>query len=118
MAPSYQERIASDPQYRGVPPGMLILHRFGGWLPRDHRVLEQWLKKRIAKIDDRRKKGTKVALDPVIQEFQEVIESNSPIYMGFHEMFNQVPDKPPYNNDPTGKPQVLLRSLHIFCLMS
>ncbi|RDX52338.1 hypothetical protein OH76DRAFT_1454452 [Lentinus brumalis] len=106
MAPSYQQRIASDPQYRGVPPGMLILHRFGGWLPRDHRVLEKWLTKRVAKIDDRRKKGTKVALDPVLQEFQEVIESNSPIYMGFHEMFSQVPDKAPYCNDPTGKPQV------------
>ncbi|KAJ3519114.1 hypothetical protein NM688_g9350 [Phlebia brevispora] len=25
---------------------------------------------------------------------------------GFHQMFEQVPDKPPYNNDPTGKPQV------------
>jgi len=26
--------------------------------------------------------------------------------MGFHQMFEQVPTKPPYNNDPTGKPQV------------
>lgn len=26
--------------------------------------------------------------------------------MGFHQMFEQVPFKPPYNNDPTGKPQV------------
>ncbi|KAK0491955.1 phosphatidylserine decarboxylase-like protein [Armillaria luteobubalina] len=28
------------------------------------------------------------------------------IYMGFHQMFEQVPTKPPYNNDPAGKPQV------------
>lgn len=26
--------------------------------------------------------------------------------MGFHEMFEQVPTKPPYDKDPTGKPQV------------
>ncbi|KAI0685441.1 phosphatidylserine decarboxylase-domain-containing protein [Cerioporus squamosus] len=106
MPMSYQQRIASDPQYRGVPPGMLILHRFGGWLPRDHRVLEKWLSKRITTIDERHKKGTKVALDPVLQQFKTVIETDPAIYMGFHEMFTQVPDKPPYDKDPTGKPQV------------
>ncbi|KAI9068100.1 hypothetical protein FKP32DRAFT_1672501 [Trametes sanguinea] len=26
--------------------------------------------------------------------------------MGFHQMFEQVPTKPPYNEDPSGKPQV------------
>ena len=99
-------RIAADPKYANVPPGMLILHRFGGWLPRDHRVLQKWLSKRIAKVDERRQSGVKVAFDPVIEEFRNTIESSSPIYMGFHEMFNQVPDKPPYDKDPTGKPQV------------
>ena len=99
-------RIAADPKYANVPPGMLILHRFGGWLPRDHRVLQRWVAKRVAKVDERMQKGVKVEFDPCIQAFQDTIESSSPIYMGFHEMFNQVPDKPPYDKDPTGKPQV------------
>ncbi|RPD60582.1 hypothetical protein L226DRAFT_461608 [Lentinus tigrinus ALCF2SS1-7] len=105
-APAWMQRIQSDPRYKDVPPGMLIINRLGGWLPLDHRVLKKWLDKRITTIDSRNQRGAKVAFDPVIQQFQNVIESNSSIYMGFHEMFTQVPDKPPYDEDPTGKPQV------------
>ena len=108
MMANVYKRIAADQEslHRNVPPGMLILHWFGGWLPRDHRVLKKWLDKRIAAIDERNKKGTRVELDPSIQQFKDVIESNPEIYMGFHEMFTQVPEKSPYNNDPTAKPQV------------
>ena len=59
MANAYQ-RIASAEEYKNVPPGMLILHRFGGWLPRDHRVLQKWLDKRIAALDERNQKGVEV----------------------------------------------------------
>lgn len=43
---------------------------------------------------------------PVVEEFKELIESDPEIYMLFHQMFEQVPDKAPYNVDPTGEPQV------------
>ena len=89
---------------------MLILHRFGGWLPRDHRVLERWLNKRIAGVDKRREDGTLEDLDPVLQTFKNTIESNAVIYAGFHEMFRQLPHKKPYCNDPTGSPQVCISS--------
>jgi phosphatidylserine decarboxylase len=76
-------------------------HRVGGWLPQDPRVTKDWLDKKIAQ-DDTDPKDWK----PVIKEFQQLIEGDAEIFMGFHQMFQQVPLKPPYNNDPAGKPQV------------
>ncbi|MFH1161159.1 MAG: phosphatidylserine decarboxylase family protein [bacterium] len=43
---------------------------------------------------------------PVVEEFKVLIETDPEIYMLFHQMFDQVPRKAPYNHDPTGKPQV------------
>ncbi|KAI0752494.1 phosphatidylserine decarboxylase-domain-containing protein [Daedaleopsis nitida] len=85
---------------------MQVYHRIGGWLPKDHRILQNWLDKHIAAVEARHKKSTFTALHPVIQEFKELIEGDSVIRMGFHQMFEQVPHKPPYCHDPTGKPQV------------
>jgi len=83
----------------------VIRHRVGGWLPRDHNVLEAWLAKQIAKVTLDPKHRAK-RFSSVIQEFQNLIEQDPEIWMGFHQMFEQVPKKPPYNEDPTGKPQV------------
>ncbi|KAI8998588.1 Phophatidylserine decarboxylase-domain-containing protein [Trametes punicea] len=82
----------------------IIEHRVGGWLPRDHDILRKWLDRKIAHVEHPSRRDE--PLHPVIQEFQRFIETNPAIYMGFHQMFEQVPDKPPYSNDPTGKPQV------------
>lgn len=79
----------------------LIQHRVGGWLPRNHSVLETWLDKRVIQCD-----AEPVPFLPVIRDFQQLIEGDAEIFMGFHQMFDQVPSKPPYNADPTGKPQV------------
>lgn len=45
-------------------------------------------------------------LIPVLQEFKEFIEGNSRVYMYFCEMWEEIPRKPPYNKDPTGKSQI------------
>ncbi|KAJ2972414.1 hypothetical protein NUW54_g12272 [Trametes sanguinea] len=63
-----------------------------------------WLDKKIAYVEDPACRD--VPLHRAISEFQEFIEKDAVIYMGFHQMFEQVPNKPPYNRDPTGKPQV------------
>lgn len=79
-----------------------VHHRVGGWLPRDQRVLERWIEKRINKLT-----ATPVTeWHPVILDFKKLIEDDPDIWMGFHQMFEQVPKKPPYNEDPTKKPQV------------
>ncbi|GJE85181.1 phosphatidylserine decarboxylase family protein [Phanerochaete sordida] len=89
--------------------GRMVQHRIGGWLPKDHGVLKRWLDKKIALVDHPSRINQE--LHPVIQEFQRFIEGDPVIYMGFHQMFEQVPQKPPYDKDPTGKPQV--RDYHL-----
>ncbi len=79
----------------------IIEYRIGEWLPSDHRVLETWLVDLI-KVTAENKKP----LLPIIQEFQELIDSDATIYMLFHQMFTQVPYKPPYNRSPSNQPQV------------
>lgn len=81
----------------------LVLHRLGGWLPNRHRVLEAWITKKIEEVSK-----SKLPFLPVIEDFKNLIEGDPVIYMGFHQMFNQIPTKPPYNQQPDGKPQVSL----------
>ncbi|MEI6361993.1 MAG: phosphatidylserine decarboxylase family protein [Actinomycetes bacterium] len=76
-------------------------YRVGRWLPQDQRVLDQWLAELVEKVDQ-----TTEPLRPVMQELQDLIESDPTLYMYFHMMFEQVPDHPPYNRTPTGSPQV------------
>ncbi len=78
-----------------------IPFRVGEWLPSDHAFLTRWLEAMIQKTHAEPR-----ALHPVIAEFQELIESDPEIFMLFSQMFTQVPRRPPYNKDPTGKPQV------------
>ncbi|MDC8748544.1 phosphatidylserine decarboxylase family protein [Xanthomonas campestris] len=60
----------------------------------------------IREVDAETLKASSRPLHPVIEDFKAVIEGDAQIYMLFHQMFEQVPHKPPYNQDPTGKPQV------------
>ena len=76
-------------------------YRVGAWLPTDHAFLVGWLEAMIQKAGAEPR-----ALHPVIEEFQALIETDAAIFMLFNQMFEQVPRHPPYNRDPTGKPQV------------
>lgn len=77
----------------------LIYHQLNGWLPQNH----AWLNRKAVQCDSA---SLPVQLLPVIQDFQKLIEDDAEIYIGFHQMFEQVPTKPPYDKDPIGKPQV------------
>jgi len=76
-------------------------HRIGHWLPTDQKVLDEWL---AALIDDVHTRPRK--LHPVVDEFRQAIEDDSELYMLFHRMFDELPNGPPYDKDPTGAPQV------------
>ncbi|KAI0814715.1 Phophatidylserine decarboxylase-domain-containing protein [Xylaria sp. FL0064] len=78
------------------------VHRVGGWLPADHRIQHDWMAKHIDHID----KNPPDPLIPVIQEFKEFIEGNARIFMYFTQMWDELPQKKPYNHDPTGKRQI------------
>jgi len=75
--------------------------RVGAWLPSDQVILDKWMQALIMEAEAQAN-----PLLPVVEEFKTLIESDPEIYMLFHQMFVQVPNKPPYNLDPTGKPQV------------
>lgn len=81
--------------------GTDVPYRVGEWLPSDQAFLDRWLEAMIRKTHAEVK-----ALHPVIADFQNLIESDAELFMLFNQMFEQVPRKPPYNKDPTGKPQV------------
>jgi phosphatidylserine decarboxylase len=76
-------------------------HRSGHWLPAKQEVLDNFLQDLIKDVKKRPE-----PLHPIIEDFKELIENDAQVYMLFHQMFEQVPRKPPYNKDPTLKPQV------------
>jgi phosphatidylserine decarboxylase len=64
-------------------------------------VHKDWLEKIIeqANVDSK-------DLHPVLQEFKELIEGNTRIYLLVNSMFEEIPTKKPYNQDPVGHKQV------------
>ena len=47
-----------------------------------------------------------IPLMPVIREFKDLIENDPLLYMLFTEMFEQIPNEPPYLKDPAGNVQI------------
>ena len=45
-------------------------------------------------------------LHPVIQDFKDLIENNTRVYLLFSSMFQELSSKKPYTNDPTGHKQI------------
>lgn len=78
-----------------------IQYRVGEWLSSDQQILDQWMTTLIIETDANQK-----PLLPVVQELKDLIEGDPELFMLFHQMFDQVPRKAHYNNNPAGKPQV------------
>ncbi|KAJ3188948.1 hypothetical protein HDU85_004664 [Gaertneriomyces sp. JEL0708] len=72
--------------------------RPGDWLPTDHRIHREWLSGVIDRVDKNPR-----AFHPVIQEFKDLIENNTRLYLLFNGMFEEIPRKQPYINDPSGQ---------------
>ena len=70
-------------------------------MPASHSAHREWLGGVIKHVDNNEKK-----FQPVIEEFKELIESNTRVYMLIEGMFREVPHKKPYNEDPTGHPEI------------
>ncbi|ACS79166.1 phosphatidylserine decarboxylase family protein [Maridesulfovibrio salexigens] len=45
-------------------------------------------------------------LIPVVQEFKDLIENDPQLLMLFTQMFEMIPDKPEFKDDPSGNPQI------------
>ena len=90
----HQERTDNVPQEHHV-------HRTGNWLPSDHRVHKKWLAGVVDHVDANPKD-----LHPVLQEFKDLIENDTRIYLLTSAMFEEIPTKKPYSNDPAGHRQI------------
>ncbi len=76
-------------------------YRVGRWLPSDEAVLDRWLSDLVRKVDLK-----PAPLHPVVEELGNLIESDPAIYMYFHQMFGQLPDRPQFDKTPIGTRQV------------
>ncbi|KAJ1303016.1 hypothetical protein OPQ81_011217 [Rhizoctonia solani] len=83
---------------------LIVKHRVGGWLPRNHAVVERYISKLIDKV--KQDKRSLNELHPTVVEFKNLVDTTPALRMGFTQMFEQVPHKPPYNDDPTLEPQI------------
>ncbi|KAL8662971.1 MAG: hypothetical protein Q9202_004294 [Teloschistes flavicans] len=61
-----------------------------------------WVSKLILRTPSQKLKP----LVPVLQRFKDFIDKNALVRIYATNMFNEVPNKPPYNHDPIGRPQV------------
>ncbi|KAF2440297.1 hypothetical protein P171DRAFT_465895 [Karstenula rhodostoma CBS 690.94] len=90
----HQNRVDDVPHEHQV-------HRPGEWLPTDHRIHKDWMNSIIEKVDANPKE-----YHPVIKEFKSLIENNTRIHLLVSSMFEQIPSKKPYSQDPAGHKQV------------
>jgi len=98
-------------------PAKHRVHSKGAWLPADRRVRDEWLKRQVDHVD---KHGSPEKLNPIVQEFKETVEASTRMSMYFTAMWDEIPNKPPYDKDPSGNkqirdfPQMLALLSHIF----
>lgn len=71
------------------------------WLPSDQDALDAWLSSLLERVTKQ-----PAPLHPVVQDLQTLIEHTPRLYMLFNKMFEDLPDRPPYDTDPTGAPQI------------
>jgi len=71
------------------------------WLPQDNKVIDEYMGRLLAETEN----STEPLL-PVVQEFQDMIENDTILYMLFSSMFTEVPQGAPYNDTIYGDPQV------------
>lgn len=88
---------------------LIVIFRVGEWLPQDHRILREWLQDTIQASDSKRDQE----LHPSVYALWQAIESDARLYMLFNSMFDELPTKKPYRNDPDGHHQI--RDCHHMC---
>lgn len=97
--------LLADPVHEAIGGGQVAARvapfRVGAWLPSDQAVLDRWMAELIERVD-----ANPAALHPAVQELEALIEDDPEVYLLFHQMFEQLPDRPKFRTTPTGDPQV------------
>lgn len=83
-----------------------LIERTSDWLPQRKSAVDAWLVSVSLHIEKEEAAGKVIVLEPVIQEFKELIENEPDLFMYFTQMFNQVPKYGKFKKDPMGGPEV------------
>ena len=83
-------------------------YQVANFLPSDQEFVNDWLTSQIEGAG-----AADQTIWPVIIEFKKLIETDPRLYMLFNQMFEQIPRKPTFNMDPTGKPQIKIGRAHV-----
>ncbi|KAM6483073.1 Phophatidylserine decarboxylase-domain-containing protein [Trichoderma sp. SZMC 28011] len=83
-------------------------NRVGGWLPQNPKLLISWLRDLVAEVNKHKHDASisSLFLSKPVQELKELIESTAELRMLASGMFDEVPDRAPYNEDPIGNKQI------------
>ncbi|OGM46641.1 hypothetical protein ABOM_004700 [Aspergillus bombycis] len=86
-------------------------HRTGGWLTENPNTVVGFVRK--VSVEEAK---AKLPFHPIIQNFQAAVYGSPDLRMFASAMLTEVPDKPPYINDPTGTKQIrdFDHLLHLF----
>ncbi|GAB1192897.1 hypothetical protein APSETT444_002096 [Aspergillus pseudonomiae] len=84
----------------GAPATGSSLHNHGHWMPENVELRRAWLASLLDKTKAEIPKKLRNEENPV-ETFRKLIEDNSTIYMLAHSMFEEIPEKAPYDRDPT-----------------
>lgn len=76
-------------------------YRVGKWLPSDQVILKNWIQELVDYVA-----SNPQTLVPPVKDLKKLIESSIYYTNLFTNMFTEVPQKYPYNQNPTGKPQI------------
>lgn len=85
------------------------VRRRGGWLPQDQDDLESWLDGHRQRVDAR---GEELVLNPVLIEFQELVDTDPIVRMHLNEMIAQVPKTKQYRKRHLDNVAELLRLIN------
>ena len=85
------------------------VRRLAGWLPERQDDLESWLAGHRQRVEAR---GEQVVLHPVIEEFQELIETDPVVRMYVHQMIAQEPGNKPYRKRQLESVEQMLRLIN------
>lgn len=85
----------------------------GEWMPIDHRMQREWLKSVIEHVD-----RTPNDLHPVLEDFKYLIEHDTRLFILVQSMFEQIPNKHPYDADPSAEHKQVRDYKHMLELLN
>lgn len=92
--------VAAKPSLGGKATGSAT-HTHGKWMPESMALRQAWLSHLLDNTEANIPHKTFSGEVNPVEKFKNLIENNSTLYMLAHSMFDEIPEKAPYDRDPT-----------------